>query len=51
MVSISSQIVITGIVAVTPLGNSFDAIGDALQNGHSGIDFYPYGSVRISLSL
>lgn len=44
MVSISSQIVITGIGAVTPLGNSFDTIGDALQNGHSGIDFYDFGT-------
>ncbi|MBT6642608.1 MAG: hypothetical protein HOB45_05650, partial [Planctomycetaceae bacterium] len=44
MVSKSSQIVITGIGATTPLGNSFDAIGDALQAGRSGIDWCDIGT-------
>ena len=44
MVSKSSQIVITGIGAATPLGNSFNAIGDALQAGRSGIDWYGTGT-------
>ena len=30
------QIVITGVGASTPLGNSFSEIGDALQAGRSG---------------
>ena len=44
MVSKSSQIVITGIGATTPLGNSFNAIGDALQAGRSGIDWCDIGT-------
>ena len=39
-----SRVVITGIGASTPLGNSFDEIGDALQAGRSGIDWYDAGT-------
>ena len=38
------QIVITGVGASTPLGNSFSEIGDALQAGRSGIDWYDAGT-------
>ena len=40
----SLQIVITGVGASTPLGNSFSEIGDALQAGRSGIDWYDAGT-------
>ena len=31
------SVVVTGVGAVTPLGTSFDAIGDALLAGRSGV--------------
>ena len=40
----SPRIVITGVGALTPLGNSFSEIGDALQAGQSGIDWYEAGT-------
>lgn len=40
----SPRVVITGVGALTPLGNSFSEIGDALQAGQSGIDWYEAGT-------
>ena len=40
----SPRVVITGVGALTPLGNSFNEIGDALQAGQSGIDWYEAGT-------
>ena len=40
----SSRVVITGVGASTPLGHSFSEIGDALQAGRSGIDWYDAGT-------
>ena len=40
----SSRVVITGVGASTPLGHSFTEIGDALQAGRSGIDWYDAGT-------
>ena len=35
--SADRSVVITGIGAVTPLGNDFDSIADALLAGRSGV--------------
>lgn len=39
-----SPVVITGIGAATPLGNSFTAIADALLAGQSGVSLYEAGT-------